>query len=121
MSAVTPHERVQLARRPDRPRVSAYISTLFDDFFETHGDRAAGDDGAILCGAALFEGRPVTVAGHVKGTDLNSSLAANFGMMNPEGYRKFRRAILQAEKFGRPVVTFIDTPGANPAAEAEER
>ncbi|MDR0905011.1 MAG: acetyl-CoA carboxylase carboxyl transferase subunit alpha [Oscillospiraceae bacterium] len=115
------HERVKAARKPDRPRVGAYISDLFDDFFEIHGDRLFGDDAAMLCGIAAFEGRPVTVAGSVKGTDLDSNIARNFGMASPDGYRKFQRAIKQAEKFGRPVVTFIDTPGASPTATAEER
>jgi Acetyl-CoA carboxylase alpha subunit len=117
----TATERVGLARAPDRPRVGDYISMLFTDFFETRGDRLSGDDGAMLCGIALFEGIPVTVAGTVKGTDLDSNITANFGMASPSGYRKFQRAIAQAEKFGRPVITFIDTPGASPRAEDEER
>ncbi|MDR2615271.1 MAG: acetyl-CoA carboxylase carboxyl transferase subunit alpha [Oscillospiraceae bacterium] len=121
MNGITPFERVQLARSPDRPRLRDYIAELFTDFFETRGDRLYGDDGAILCGVALFDGRPVTVAGTVKGVDLKSNIAANFGMASPEGYRKFLRAARQAEKFRRPVVTFIDTPGASPSAEAEER
>ncbi|MDR2420521.1 MAG: acetyl-CoA carboxylase carboxyl transferase subunit alpha [Oscillospiraceae bacterium] len=117
----TPFERVLLARRRDRPRARDYISELFTDFFETRGDRLYGDDGAVLCGVALFDGLPVTVAGNVKGVDLESNLASNFGMASPEGYRKFLRAARQAEKFGRPVVTFIDTPGAYPGSGAEER
>ncbi|MDR0838586.1 MAG: acetyl-CoA carboxylase carboxyl transferase subunit alpha [Oscillospiraceae bacterium] len=121
MSAMTAHERVKAARAPDRPRVRAYIADLFDDFFETHGDRLAGDDAALLCGVATFEGRPVTVAGNVKGIDLDSNLAVNFGMAGPDGYRKLQRAARQAEKFRRPLVTFIDTPGASPTASAEER
>ena len=116
----TATERVALARAPDRPRIRDYISALFTDFFETRGDRLSANDGAMLCGIALFEGIPVTVAGTVKGTDLDSNLAANFGMASPNGYRKFQRAIAQAEKFGRPVITFIDTPGASPSAEDEE-
>lgn len=117
----TASERVTLARSPDRPRISDYISALFTDFFEIKGDRLSGDDGALLCGIALFEGTPVTVAGTVKGTDIGSNLDANFGMVSPNGYRKFQRVIAQAEKFGRPVITFIDTPGASPRAEDEER
>ena len=119
--AMTAMERVKLARRADRPRVGAYISELFDDFFELHGDRLETDDAAILCGLATFEGLPVTVAGNVKGTDLNENIAVNFGMASPNGYRKFQRIARQAEKFGRPIITFIDTPGASPTAEAEER
>jgi acetyl-CoA carboxylase carboxyl transferase subunit alpha len=121
MSGISAHERVKLARRPDRPRVGAYIAELFDDFFELHGDRLYGDDAALMCGIARFDGKPVTVAGTVKGSDLPSNIAHNFGMANPEGYRKFQRAARQAEKFHRPVITFIDTPGANPSAQAEER
>jgi acetyl-CoA carboxylase carboxyl transferase subunit alpha len=116
-----PYERVLLARSPSRPRVRDYISELFTDFFELRGDRLSGDDGAMLCGAALFEDSPVTVAGNVKGTNLESNIAAGFGMSLPAGYRKFQRAARQAEKFRRPVITFIDTPGASPVAQAEER
>ena len=117
----TAMNRVKLARRADRPRVGAYITDLFDDFFELHGDRLAADDAALICGIATFEGLPVTVAGNVKGTDMNENIAVNFGMASPNGYRKFQRVVRQAEKFGRPVITFIDTPGASPTAEAEER
>ena len=117
----TASECVALARAPDRPRIRNYISALFTDFFETRGDRLSSDDGAMLCGIALFEGTPVTVAGTIKGSDLEKNLAANFGMASPDGYRKFQRAIAQAEKFGRPVITFIDTPGASPRAKDEER
>jgi len=116
----TANERVKAARKPDRPRIGDYIDALFDDFFETHGDRLYGDDKTMLCGIATFEGRPITVAGTIKGTDLESNLATNFGMASPEGYRKFQRAARQAEKFGRPIITFIDTPGASPTATAEE-
>jgi acetyl-CoA carboxylase carboxyl transferase subunit alpha len=101
--------------------VRAFIDGLFTDFFETRGDRLFGDDRSLVCGIARFEGIPVTVAGHVKGSDLNENISCNFGMPHPEGYRKFQRALAQAEKFGRPVVTFIDTPGAYPGAEAEKR
>jgi acetyl-CoA carboxylase carboxyl transferase subunit alpha len=94
---------------------------LFEDFFETRGDRLYRDDPSLICGIARFEGRPVTIAGHVKGSDVTENIACNFGMPHPEGYRKFQRALAQATKFNRPVVTFIDTPGAYPGAEAEQR
>jgi acetyl-CoA carboxylase carboxyl transferase subunit beta len=118
---ITASERVALARDVGRPRIGDFISQLFEDFFETHGDRLYADDRSLICGIARFEGRPVTLAGHVKGTDLSSNIACNFGMSHPEGYRKFQRAIAQAEKFGRPVITFIDTSGAYPGTGAEER
>jgi acetyl-CoA carboxylase carboxyl transferase subunit alpha len=98
-----------------------FFGALFEDFFEVHGDRLFGDDAALVTGLARFAGRPVTVAGHVKGSDLQDNLAVNFGMPNPEGYRKFIRVLKQAEKFDRPVITFIDTPGAYPGMGAEER
>ena len=85
-----------------------------------HGDRLYGDDGAVLGGVAFFEGQPVTVIGHVKGKNLSENLKCNFGMPQPEGYRKALRLMKQAEKFGRPIITFIDTPGAYPGIEAEE-
>ncbi len=118
---ITPRERVLMARSPQRPNFKFYSENLFEGFFEVHGDRQYGDDSAISCGIALFEGIPVTVAGHVKGRDLEENVAVRFGMPNPEGYRKFRRAALQAEKFHRPLITFIDTPGAYPGKEAEAR
>ena len=118
---ITPQARVALARAPERPNIREYIDALFQDFFEIHGDRYYADDKPILCGMAFFEGRPVTVAGHLKGRSLEQNIACNFGMPNPEGYRKFQRAVLQAEKFGRPIITFIDTPGAYPGKQAEER
>jgi acetyl-CoA carboxylase carboxyl transferase alpha subunit len=121
MTVITPYERVALARAPSRPRARDYIGELFTDFFETHGDRLSGDDGAMLCGIALFGGLPLTVAATVKGTELESNIASNFGMSGPAGYRKFLRAARQAEKFSRPIITFIDTPGASPSAEAEEQ
>jgi acetyl-CoA carboxylase carboxyl transferase subunit alpha len=101
--------------------VRDFIDGLFTDFFETCGDRLYRDDPALICGIARFEGLPVTVAGHVKGSNITENIACNFGMPHPEGYRKFQRALAQAAKFGRPVITFIDTPGAYPGAEAEER
>jgi len=117
----SPKERVALARSPKRPNVRVYIDRLFDNFFELRGDRLFGDDKAIVCGVAELDGIPVTVAGHVKGAALEENVACNFGMPNPEGYRKFKRIALQSEKFGRPLITFIDTPGAYPGKGAEER
>lgn len=121
MTNYTPQQQVELARRADRPHLRSFIDGLFEDFFETHGDRHYADDRALITGIASFMGIPVTVAGHVKGVGLTENVACNFGMPHPEGYRKFLRAIKQAEKFGRPVITFIDTPGAYPGAEAEQR
>ena len=114
-------ERVTLARHPDRPGVEDYIRALFTDFFEQRGDRLFGDDAAILGGIALFHGRPVTVIGQRKGHTRQENLRCNFGMPGPEGYRKAQRLMRQAEKFGRPVLTFVDTPGAYPGLEAEAR
>ncbi|MCR4842409.1 MAG: acetyl-CoA carboxylase carboxyltransferase subunit alpha [Eubacterium sp.] len=116
----TPYERVLAARDPHRAGITDYIEGLFTDFIELKGDRLGKEDAAILGGIALFEGRPVTVIGHRKGKDLEENLAFNFGMPEPEGYRKALRLMKQAEKFGRPVITFIDTPGAYPGKEAEE-
>lgn len=110
----TPAQRVALARSPLRPGTREYISALFQDFFELHGDRCYGDDGGILGGLAFFEGRPVTVIAHRKGRTLEKNLGCNFGMASPEGYRKALRLMKQAEKFRRPVITFVDTPGAYP-------
>lgn len=117
----TAAERLALARAPSRPNAGDYISVCFDDFFETHGDRLFGDDTAIICGIATLRGIPVTVAATVKGKNLEENVNANFGMPNPEGYRKFQRALAQAVKFNRPVITIIDTPGAYPGKTAEER
>jgi acetyl-CoA carboxylase carboxyl transferase subunit alpha len=117
----TPAERVALARDARRPKAGEYIAALFDDFFETHGDRLYGDDKSLVTGIASFEGIPVTVAATMKANTLEESVERNFGMANPEGYRKFQRAALQAEKFGRPIITFIDTPGAYPGIGAEQR
>jgi acetyl-CoA carboxylase carboxyl transferase alpha subunit len=114
-------QHLEIARSSSRPHINEYIKQVFDEFVELHGDRAFGNDKALITGLANFAGIPVTVAGHVKGDDLNSNIAANFGMPNPEGYRKFIRVIKQAEKFKRPVITFIDTPGAYPGTGAEER
>ena len=121
MSAYTPAEKVKLARHPERPGTADFIEALFTDFFEQRGDRQCREDGSILGGIARFHGRPVTVIGHRKGKNLEENLRCNFGMPGPEGYRKAQRLMRQAEKFGRPILTFIDTPGAYPGKEAEER
>jgi acetyl-CoA carboxylase carboxyl transferase subunit alpha len=114
-------QRVQLARHPKRPHALDYIERLFTDFQEIHGDRVYGDDPAIVCGTAFFEGKPVMVAGEQKGRDTKQKLHRNFGMPKPEGYRKAIRVMQLAAKFGRPIVTFLDTPGAYPGIDAEER
>lgn len=112
-------EQVALARHTERPGTAEYISALFTDFFEQKGDRLCKEDSSILGGIALYKGRPVTVIGHRKGKNLQENLACQFGMPGPEGYRKAQRLMRQAEKFGRPVITFVDTPGAYPGLEAE--
>ena len=121
MREVTAAERVAIARHPQRPNITDYIDALFTDFFEQRGDRACREDAAILGGVALFHGRPVTVIGTRKGKTLEENLRCNFGMPGPEGYRKALRLMRQAEKFRRPIFTFIDTSGAYPGLEAEER
>lgn len=121
LSALTPAQRVRLARAPGRPGTVDYIAALFDDFFELKGDRQCREDASILGGLALYHGIPVTVLGHRKGKNLTENLACNFGMPGPEGYRKAQRLLRQAEKFRRPVITFVDTPGAYPGLEAEAR
>ena len=121
LSDLTPEQKVLMARYPKRPKIGQYLSALFTDFFVQRGDRQCREDRSILGGIALFHGRPVTVLGHLKGSNLEENLACNFGMPGPEGYRKALRRMKQAEKFGRPVITFIDTPGAYPGMEAEER
>ena len=115
------YDKVYLARHHLRPNTKFYIDHLFDDFLELHGDRMYADDGAIIGGVALFDGIPVTVIGHVKGTTVEENIKSNFAMPHPEGYRKAMRLALQAEKFKRPIITFIDTPGAFPGIGAEER
>jgi acetyl-CoA carboxylase carboxyl transferase subunit alpha len=114
-------QRVKLARHPKRPHALDYIQRLFTDFQEIHGDRRFGDDPAIVCGSALFEGRPLMVIGQQKGRDTKQKLYRNFGMPKPEGYRKALRIMQLAAKFGRPVLTMLDTPGAYPGIDAEER
>jgi acetyl-CoA carboxylase carboxyl transferase subunit alpha len=113
--------RVQLARHPKRPHSLDYIERLFTDFQELHGDRSFSDDPAIVAGLALFEERPLMIVAEQKGRDTKQKLHRNFGMPKPEGYRKATRLMQMAAKFGRPVVTFLDTPGAYPGIDAEER
>ena len=120
-SKLTPWQRTQLARHPQRPSTLDYIGGIFRDFLEFHGDRSFGDDRAIVGGFASFNDRSVMVIGHQKGKTLKERMQRNFGMPNPEGYRKALRLMKMAEKFGRPIVTFIDTPGAYPGIGAEER
>ena len=121
MNPLTAAQRVAIARNPKRPNISDYIDALFTGFFPQRGDRLCGEDPAILGGIALYHGRPVTVIGTRKGRNLEENLACNFGMPNPEGYRKALRLMRQAEKFRRPIVTLIDTSGAYPGLEAEAR
>lgn len=116
---LTSYDRVMLARDSSRLNIMEYIEALFDDFIELHGDRLYRDDPSITCGIALFHDIPVTVIGHRKGRTTEENISFNFGMTSPEGYRKARRLMEQAEKFGRPVITIIDTPGAYPGYEAE--
>lgn len=115
----TPYERVMLARDKDRLKINDYIDFLFDDFVELRGDGITGDDNAILGGIALFHDIPVTVIGHKKGSTTEENIGCNFGMASPEGYRKAARLMKQAEKFGRPIITIVDTPGAYPGLMAE--
>jgi len=117
----TAFERVQLARHADRPHTLDFIERLFEDFAEIHGDRRYADDSAIVCGFARFHGMPALIVGHQKGRDTKQRQFRNFGMPKPEGYRKAIRAMKLAEKFERPIFTFIDTPGAYPGIDAEER
>jgi acetyl-CoA carboxylase carboxyl transferase subunit alpha len=113
--------RTELARHPERPYPMDFIEALFTDFSEIHGDRRFGDDAAMMCGMALFHGRPVMVIGNLKGRTLKERLARRFGQPDPEGYRKALRTMKIAEKFGHPVFTFLDLAGANPGIGAEER
>ena len=116
-----PWQIAQVARHPQRPHTLDYLDLVFTDFEELHGDRAFADDHAIVGGLARFNGQPVMVIGHQKGNDTKEKLYRNFGMPRPEGYRKALRLMRLAEKFGLPVMTFIDTPGAYPGIDAEER
>lgn len=116
-----PWQKIQLARNVKRPTTLDYINLIFTEFIELHGDRHFRDDPALVGGIALLEGQPVTVLGHQKGRDTKDNIARNFGMPHPEGYRKALRLMEQAEKFRRPIICFIDTPGAYPGLGAEER
>jgi len=120
-SNLTRWQRVQLARHPDRPYTLDYIHLMTEDFIELHGDRRFGDDKAIVGGLARLDGQTVMIIGHQKGRDTKSNLFRNFGMPNPEGYRKALRLMQLAAKFKKPVITLLDTPGAYPGIEAEER
>lgn len=118
---LTPWQKVQLSRHPDRPYTFDYIAAITEDFVEIHGDRHFGDDKALVGGLATIDGQKVMIMGHQKGRDMKENLMRNFGCAHPEGYRKALRLMKMAEKFRIPVVTFIDTPGAYPGIGAEER
>ncbi|MCL5773064.1 MAG: acetyl-CoA carboxylase carboxyltransferase subunit alpha [Firmicutes bacterium] len=118
---LSPWDKVLMSRHPLRPNCLDYIKTIFTDFFELHGDRLFGDDPSMICGFAKLEERTVAVVGQQKGKDTKENIARNFGMVNPEGYRKSARVMNMAAKFGFPIITFVDTPGAYPGLEAEER
>jgi len=120
-SNLKPWDRVQIARHQMRPTTLDYIQHLFTDFIEFHGDRYFGDDEAIVSGIAFYHGKPITIIGHQRGKKTKENIRRNFGMPHPEGYRKAIRHMQQAEKFNRPIVTFIDTKGAEPGKAAEER
>ncbi|MGB7502236.1 MAG: acetyl-CoA carboxylase carboxyltransferase subunit alpha [Azonexus sp.] len=120
-SKLSPWQISQVARHPQRPYTLDYLALIFTDFEELHGDRAFADDHAIVGGLARFNGQPVMVIGHQKGRDTKEKILRNFGMPRPEGYRKALRLMKLAEKFGLPVMTFVDTPGAYPGIDAEER
>ena len=118
---LTRWQRVQIARHPERPSTLEYVKSCFDSFTELHGDRKFKDDPAIVGGLATLNGQSLMVVGHQKGVDTKSNVYRNFGMSNPEGYRKAARLFKLAEKFSKPIITFLDTPGAFPGLEAEER
>jgi acetyl-CoA carboxylase carboxyl transferase subunit alpha len=120
-AALTPWQRVLVARHPNRPNTLDYVERLFSGFDELHGDRRFADDHAIVCGFGEYRGQPVAVVGHQKGRDTKQKIFRNFGYARPEGYRKALRVMRLAEKFGRPIVVFIDTPAAYPGVESEER
>jgi len=119
--SLTAWQKTLVARNPGRPYTLDYVAALFDDWTEIHGDRSFADDPALVCGLGRFRGRPVIVIGHQKGRDTKQKIYRNFGMPKPEGYRKALRVMHLAEKFKRPIVTFVDTPGAYPGLDAEER
>src|SRR5687767_5233067 len=118
---LTPWQKTQVARHPNRPYMLDYVSALFTEFVEVHGDRRYGDDPAMVTGFAYYKERAVAVIGHQKGRDTKQKIFRNFGMPKPEGYRKALRVMQLAAKFGRPIVTFVDTPGTYPGVDAEER
>ena len=118
---LSPWQKTLVARHPNRPYTLDYVQALFTDWTELHGDRRYGDDPALVCGFALFHERPVCVLGHQKGRDTKQKVYRNFGMPKPEGYRKAMRVMELAAKFGRPILTLVDTPGAYPGLDAEER
>ena len=120
-SKLTPWQKTLVARNPNRPYTLDYVGALFTEWTELHGDRRYGDDPALVCGFALYRDRPVCVVGHQKGRDTKQKIHRNFGMPKPEGYRKAMRVMALAAKFGRPVLSFVDTPGAYPGLDAEER
>ncbi len=118
---LTPWQKTLVSRHPNRPYTLDYVQALFTEFTEIHGDRRFGDDPALICGFAYYKERPVCIVGHQKGRDTKQKIYRNFGMPKPEGYRKALRVMQLAAKFRRPIVTFIDTPGAYPGLDAEER
>jgi len=120
-AGLTAWQRAQIARHPKRPHTLDLVNLLLEDWVELHGDRVFGDDKAIVGGLATFDGEPVVLIGHQKGRDTRENIARNFGMPHPEGYRKALRLMQFAAKFGKPIITFIDTPGAYPGLGAEER
>ena len=120
-AALSPWQKTLVARNPNRPYTLDYVQALFTEWTEIHGDRRYGDDPALVCGFALYKDRPVAVVGHQKGRDTKQKIYRNFGMPKPEGYRKALRVMQTAAKFGRPVIAFVDTPGAYPGVDAEER
>jgi acetyl-CoA carboxylase carboxyl transferase subunit alpha len=120
-AALTPWQKTLVARHPLRPYTLDYVQALFGDWTELHGDRSFADDPALVCGFATFRERAVAVLGHQKGRDTKQKIHRNFGMPKPEGYRKALRVMRLAEKFGRPILAFVDTPGAYPGVDAEER
>ena len=120
-ASLTPWQRVQVARHPNRPGLESFINLMFEGFVEVHGDRRFADDHAVMTGFADYKGQPVLVVGHVKGVDTKEKIFRNFGYARPEGYRKALRTMRLAEKFSRPIIVFIDTPAAYPGIESEER
>lgn len=118
---LTPWQRVQVARHPSRPTTLDYVERLFTDFVELYGDRCFADDHAIVTGTALYKGQPILVVGHQKGSDTKQKIYRNFGYARPDGYRKAMRTMAMAQKFGRPIICFVDTPAAYPGIESEER